>query len=919
MLTLSCSVLLVSGCQGCRDDKTAEEKRKEEEDQKEREKQAFESKAAVIYPGGYEDVVQNNRAKRGHWVTADFQILSNKSDVTGELTASSYSATAPIPVEYTNYYPVSSRPFSIGKDEEKNLETNVYIPRRSVGAGVNINFDLLRGSGGLSMFSELHGVPAMRPYQYHMVVLTNRADDYGYLFNIDSVKLPAAEGGGLPPLYFVVPTRPDDWPIPLPRQALYWTTIAYLIWDDLEVDQLDEDQRQAMLDWIHFGGQLIISGPDCLDKLGKSFLADYLPAKFKQTKNLTATDFQEINTNWSLPILKTPSVKREIKLDEKAKLLGVEFEKHPEANFVNGTGTITVERQIGRGRIVATAFSMRSKPIYRWPGFKSFFNSCLLRRPARNFGETLDGMLSYSWAGDDTSMFDPLLGSTLRYASRDLGEEGTMVRPEINPKFITGFDLRVGQDERNLNLYPRHKASIDTRNLEDGWHYGGFEHDVQSGVAGWNDNSAVSNAARETLRRAAGISPPSSTFVLKMLSVYLLVLVPLNWLVFRLIGRVEWAWVAAPIIAIAGAYMVIRMASLDIGFVRSNSEIAAVEIYGDYSRAHVSQYSALYTSLSTGYDVDLDNPSAQSLPLGSRQATQKQRSNLPVTFRRTLNNRLEGLQVQSNSTALLHTEMMFDIQGVFSYDRESEALLNSSVLNLTDAAVIRCLDDQRLEYAWIGDLPSGSTHELNFMPCQNVISPWSDSHNMALSVDARKFWREMTGEDYDADSGTQTVIQLSQLEEFPGTALDWRKYLGLAAIRYPQADPDTLLDTEFDFDEFAEMVAEVRQSARITVSRLFTSVSDNLALMPGEVRLLGATEQAIGNNQFKPESTQIRRQALAIVHLQRPELPDARPDVNAIEDFSSRSNLDWDKDDIDMEEFEGEDFSEDSDAEAEDQ
>ena len=915
MLTLSCSVLLVTGCQGCRDDKTAEETRKEEEEQKEREKQAFESKNAVFYPGVYEDVVQNNRAKRGHWVTADLQVLSNKSDVTGELTATSYSATAPIPVEYTNYYPLSSRPFSIGKGEEKNLETNVYIPRRDV-AGVNINFDLLRSSGGLSMFSELHGVPVMRPYQYHMVVLTNRADDYGYLFNIDSVKLPATQGG-LPPLYFVVPTRPSDWPIPLPRQALYWTTIAYLIWDDLEVDQLDEEQRQAMLDWIHFGGQLIVSGPDSLDKLGKSFLADYLPAKFKQTRNLTASDFEEINSNWSLPILKTPRVKREIKLDEKAKLLGVEFEKHPEANFVEGTGAIAIERQVGRGRIVATAFSMRSKPVYRWPGFKSFFNGCLLRRPARHFGETLDGMLSYSWVQDDTSMFDPLLGSTLRFASRDLGESGTTVRPEITTKLITGFDLRVGQDERSLNLYPQHKASIDARNLDDGWHYGGFEHDTQSGVAGWNDNSAISNAARETLRRAAGISPPSSAFVLKMLSVYLLVLVPLNWLVFRLIGRVEWAWIAAPIIAIAGAYMVIRMASLDIGFVRSNSEVAAVEIYGDYPRAHVSQYSALYTSLSTGYNVDLDNPSAQSLPLGSRQPTQKQRSNLPVTFRRTLNNRLEGLQVQSNSTALLHTEMMFDIQGVFSYDHESQTLLNSSILNLTDAAVIRRLDDQRLEYSWIGELSSGSTHELNFMPCQYVTSPWSDSPNMALSVDARKFWREITGEEFDADSGVQTGIQLAQLETFSGTASDWRKYLGLAAIQYPQADPDTLLETELDFEEFAEMVAEVRQSARITVSRLFTSVADNLALMPGEVRLLGATEQAIGNNQFKPESTQVRRQALAIVHLRRPEFAIAQPDVNAIEDFSSRSTLDWLEDELEA--FEGEDFSRGSDAEAEDE
>ena len=51
----------------------------------------------------------------------------------------------------------------------------------------------------------------------------------------------------------------------------------------------------------------------------------------------------------------------------------------------------------------------------------------------------------------------------------------------------------------------------------------------------------------------AGISIPSRKFVVYVLSVCLVVLVPINWLVFRLMGRVEWAWVAAPIIAIVGA------------------------------------------------------------------------------------------------------------------------------------------------------------------------------------------------------------------------------------------------------------------------------------------------------------------------------------------------------------------------------
>ena len=75
-----------------------------------------------------------------------------------------------------------------------------------------------------------------------------------------------------------------------------------------------------------------------------------------------------------------------------------------------------------------------------------------------------------------------------------------------------------------------------------------------------------------------------------------------------------------------------------------DSQVGCVEIFADYPRAHVAQYSALYTSLSTRYDIDLDNPSAQSLPLGNRSKRWKEKTNVPVVFRRTINNRLEGLQ-----------------------------------------------------------------------------------------------------------------------------------------------------------------------------------------------------------------------------------------------------------------------------------
>ena len=68
----------------------------------------------------------------------------------------------------------------------------------------------------------------------------------------------------------------------------------------------------------------------------------------------------------------------------------------------------------------------------------------------------------------------------------------------------------------------------------------GFAKDDLIGVAGWrSDKSDVSQAARDSLQRSAGITVPSIDFIAKVLGIYLAILVPVNWLLFKLIGRVE--------------------------------------------------------------------------------------------------------------------------------------------------------------------------------------------------------------------------------------------------------------------------------------------------------------------------------------------------------------------------------------------
>ncbi len=57
-----------------------------------------------------------------------------------------------------------------------------------------------------------------------------------------------------------------------------------------------------MLDWLHWGGQLILSGPDTLDTLRGSFLAPYLPALSVGACKLGPAELHELNAFSGKPI-----------------------------------------------------------------------------------------------------------------------------------------------------------------------------------------------------------------------------------------------------------------------------------------------------------------------------------------------------------------------------------------------------------------------------------------------------------------------------------------------------------------------------------------------------------------------------------------------------------------------------------------
>ena len=884
LLIMAFTAVSMPGCSGCRQDpdqrladkiKEAEKKRK-----KKKPKPNFRSPGTAIMPGKFPELERKtpeevkemtpeerliyfrnqfdrvNRTKLGHWLETSTPTIANNFNQEGQINSIPLNSASPAKIPGTAFEFATARSFSLVKEQWKYLPSTIYLPPNNQALSVNMNVGLATSNDSLPFYSIPFSTSlTMAGFQYHMIVLSNRPEQIRYLQFTDSIKIRQDEFSMIdtPPFYFVVTNKPDK-PIPLPHNVLHWTTTAYLIWDDLDPDDLDPDQQQALIDWLHFGGQLILSGPDCLSKLEASFLADYLPAQSEGKVELDTVAFEPLNESWSVPNRVNPSETRSVLVTDAKPIIGIEFKPHTAANFVTGTGELTIERMIGRGRVVATAFSLTSPTIKSWGSFPSFFSNALLRKPRRRFGETNDTVL-FDWADDDSLIYDPLIGSTVRFISRDLASGGTPTdpKPETDTRQLdeqnTDFDL----SDTFTGLTKLSSGKSLQRNVANTRHYGGFAANRTAGVGGWSDANAIAQSARRGLKKAAGITPPSADLILKMLGVYLLVLVPLNWLVFRAMGKVEWAWAAVPLIAIAGAVTVVKIASLDIGFARSNTQVALLEIHDGYHRGHLSQYSALYTSLSTNYDIELDNATGVALPLSlgnEAGATSKQASPQRLTLQQSLTNRTENFPIQSNSTGLLHAEWIQDVGGHFRFisdedlpDFKSIKLENTTSVGLSSAGVIARDTDGKYFAGWIGDLGSGnSTIEVSMNATEKFDIPqlWASEEGLISTLASpQQLMSRFKIEGADR-------IPLEQIKEWPLLKDYWQTFEDQS-----EPDPKTNLPS-VTRSQFLSVIGQSKLGeTESLVGNLLSVVLADLELGKGEIRLLGISDQQIGGTRFR--------------------------------------------------------------------
>jgi hypothetical protein len=851
--------------------------------------------------------------KPGHWMAVSEMAKANNFDFPGEL-ATYVERTAtnePLTVEDTTSRLWSWCPAILPKGQTKRIEAMFYVPRNKrpeLNAVYSLRSELrgLRG-GRTEMFSTTVS-RSLKSHEHVIAVLaagTARPDSYIHFDKLLSVRMPQVPDDKDEPLRFYQVFRPAvEKTAPLPSHPLAWTTIAFIFWDDLDPAVLTSFQQQALLDWLHWGGQLVVSGPNSLDKLKGSFLEPYLPGESTKTAELLQADFNELNERFSLArdpaklaTAATPSKGenlRRITILEERPMVGVELKLHAASRPIEGTGGLVVERRVGSGRIVVTRFPLTDVRIKQWKNFDGFFNSVFLRRPPRNFDQDRLASLDVQW--DDPNLtdwlLDPRLGSTVRFFTRDIGAltqvkwKAEMLTAPPRPRPEGPIDPRTGRPMNSPGAFsgfpyyevakPRPDTSGEHPGIDD-WHFCGYEARQPAGIAAWNDEGAVSGAARQILSDAAGIEIPSADFVIRVLAVYLLVLVPLNWLIFWVIGKVEWAWVAAPIIALVGAAAVIRLAQLDIGFARSRTEVAVLEVQGGYERAHLTRYTALYSSLSSSYTLAFEQGDALALPFPSKQLNESFLSIqqfTDVAFRRDKETSLAGVQVSSNSTGMVHCEQMLPLGNnakrletlqLVGNEARGFSVANDTDLTIHDVGIFRRVDgppqpgqrrQPQIEVAYVNRLEPKSSEPLRFEPLV-----------------------EKKRNETDEPAGQPLTKAERAAPRYPDVWLDtWDKVPILAS--QPVASDDT---TEADVP-------------RIRLTRLAQLAADRLRLLPGDVRLIGWTDQQLPGMRIRPDAPQNTTYTLVVAHLARGELPPVRPDRNVAEDFIDPSILESDAD-----------------------
>ena len=667
--------------------------------------------------------------KANHWTMMGLEIRANHNNYDGLLQS------RPVGLLDQPNEMIYRRDAHLIKGQEARLTLPVLLPV----IPKELGFQLVRPEAIRQDEDWPAPLKVLEPHQQMIMILGDEANDsynrWSTLRAVIPVEIARDDQTLLDKLRYyrvVLPLDPEK-PLLSPH-PLTWSPISHVIWDGMPPERLGVAQQQAMLDWLHWGGQLVIvggAGP-AFGPLRESFLAPYLPAE-PSGANVSRTGAQLAPLSRQYPPLAsvidtsgytTFNVRSSSRVDAFSRLgrfykppapistlpdkpiFITALQPRPGATSIPLGGPddppLAVESRVGRGRITMLAVALSDPDLARWDGYDTLVRRVVLRRPEEPLvaeAQRQDGR------GVEPAHYEMLTGPDLtdvRYVARDLGAP---TRKPVEDDATQGYTVNG---------------------------FGVFSERPEVPSSEWLDAAALPVLARSTLEQASGIEIPSPAFVLKVIIAYLLALVPLNWLVCRyLIGRREWAWVVVPTLSLAFAYGVERAAAYDVGYDSSCDEIDLLETHGDYPRGHLSRFGSIYSTGRVPYTIAYPNDAtALALPLATGRSlrgedkVQSQLRTLPYPA-------LTDLLVQPRSLSLFRAEQMPNLPGTVEFQADDQSATAGTITNklgfdLADAWVVR-VDNSKLPHGrHLGALAQGAA------------VPLGDLADLALEDEAEK-------------------------------------------------------------------------------------------------------------------------------------------------------------------------------------
>ena len=663
-------------------EKKLEERKKRLEKGQEKQRPPFEFFRSQVAPFDVLPYVKAN-----HWSTISLEMRANLDNFSGRLT------TAPVRLLEMPHEVVYSRDARLVKEQTGRIALQMMLPnvtkelQLELGREEAVRGDAAWQASLLRLEPQQMLVPVLSPDPAAYVLLSKMLATLPYSGDRGPEMLERQRYYRL-----VTPQNPEK-PSLLSTHPLTWTTISHVLWDGYNPELLSIAQQQAMLDWLHWGGQLVIvggAGPS-LGPLQDSFLGPFLPA-IPSGKNVLLTEKDLDGLSRSLPPPMSPGEWEKLtEGDAFAQGAAPPRYKAPmpirpapgKSVYLSGLtplegavpiplgdpgkNLLGVERRIGRGRITMLALKPTDPAFLKWEGIDTFFRQVVLRRPEEG-----------TWAVEKRGY-------------------GMLGAPELSWLRITARDLGAPA------VSDANASQIATSN------------EVQPSLAplgAWLDRAMVPVRAREALEKASGITIPGRNFVLKIVLAYVIALVPLNWLICRFVLRKrELAWTVVPVLALGFAVVVERASAYDLGFDSACDEIDLLELQETYPRGHLSRFSALYSTGRVRYAVSYpDNPTSLALPMNMERGLRGEDvvssgwESAPVPT-------LRDFPVQPRSLAMYRAEEMTNLPGAIEFVEKNgkRQVINGLGVELKDAVVIRVGYDERYK---LGTIAAGATVEL---------------------------------------------------------------------------------------------------------------------------------------------------------------------------------------------------------------